>query len=124
MKKLGNHVTIDKQNDAIQQEFHKHHPKPRILLLISKTLCLFFLRSGEAAHFGKACFDGREVKFVVRECLPEDAGAYTCLVENSAGKTSCSAAVCVRGEQNTILKTIYKSIAHEFILFLHSLHQM
>uniref|UniRef100_A0A3P9JQM4 Myosin light chain kinase, smooth muscle n=1 Tax=Oryzias latipes TaxID=8090 RepID=A0A3P9JQM4_ORYLA len=86
----------------------------------SQPITVMWLHNGEPAHFGKACFDGREVKFVVRECLPEDAGAYTCLVENSAGKTSCSAAVCVRGEQNTILKTIYKSIAHEFILFLHS----
>ncbi|XP_011476265.1 myosin light chain kinase, smooth muscle isoform X3 [Oryzias latipes] len=62
----------------------------------SQPITVMWLHNGEAAHFGKACFDGREVKFVVRECLPEDAGAYTCLVENSAGKKSCSAAVCVR----------------------------
>lgn len=41
------------------------------------------------------------MSFVVRECLPEDAGAYTCLAENSAGKTSCCAAVFVRGEEDT-----------------------
>lgn len=56
---------------------------------------------GEAAHFGKPSFNGREVKFVVRECLPEDAGTYTCLAENSAGRTSCGAAVGIRGETVT-----------------------
>lgn len=50
------------------------------------------------ARFGKRSFNGREVSFEVRECLPEDAGAYTCLAENSAGKTSCCAAVFVRGK--------------------------
>ncbi len=35
---------------------------------------------------------------IVRECLPEDAGAYTCVAENTAGKTSSSTAVCVRGK--------------------------
>lgn len=53
------------------------------------------------ARFGKHSFDGREVGFVVNDCLPEDAGAYTCLAENSAGKTSCCAAVFVRGEGET-----------------------
>lgn len=38
------------------------------------------------------------MSLVVRECLPEDAGAYTCVAENTAGKTSSSAAVCVRGK--------------------------
>ncbi|XP_039979748.1 myosin light chain kinase, smooth muscle isoform X2 [Xiphias gladius] len=52
--------------------------------------------AGEVARFGKRSFSGKEVNFVVRDCLPEDAGAYTCLAENSAGKTSCCAAVFVR----------------------------
>lgn len=55
-----------------------------------------WLHNGEVARFGTPSFNGREVSFVVRECLPEDAGAYTCLAENSAGKTSCCAAVFVR----------------------------
>ncbi|XP_034075637.1 myosin light chain kinase, smooth muscle isoform X1 [Gymnodraco acuticeps] len=55
-----------------------------------------WLHNGEVARFGKPSFNGRETSFVVRECLPEDAGAYTCLAENSAGKTSCCAAVYVR----------------------------
>ncbi|XP_036945094.1 myosin light chain kinase, smooth muscle isoform X3 [Acanthopagrus latus] len=52
--------------------------------------------AGEVARFGKPSFNGREVSFVVTESLPEDAGAYTCLAVNSAGKTSCCAAVFVR----------------------------
>ncbi|XP_033999706.1 myosin light chain kinase, smooth muscle [Trematomus bernacchii] len=55
-----------------------------------------WLHNGEVARFGKPSFNGRETSFVVRECLPEDAGAYTCLAENSAGKTSCCAAVYVK----------------------------
>lgn len=53
---------------------------------------------GESVLFGKSSFVGREVSLVVKECLPEDAGAYTCVAENTAGKTSSSAAVCVRGK--------------------------
>lgn len=62
-----------------------------------KYLWLFSL-AGEVALFGKSSFDGREVSFVVQESLPEDAGAYTCLIENRAGKTSSCSAVFVRGQ--------------------------
>lgn len=48
--------------------------------------------------FGKSSLVGGEASLVVKECLPEDAGAYTCVAENTAGKTSSSAAVCVRGK--------------------------
>ena len=63
-------------------------------------VCLMgvLLWAGEVVCFGQAVFDGHEAKLVVRDCLPEDAGAYTCLAENPAGKTSSSAAVCVKGE--------------------------
>ncbi|XP_044036078.1 myosin light chain kinase, smooth muscle isoform X2 [Siniperca chuatsi] len=62
----------------------------------SQPIKVSWLHNGEVARFGTPSFNGREVSFVVRECLPEDAGAYTCLVENSAGKTSCCAAMFVR----------------------------
>lgn len=48
-------------------------------------------------RFGESSLKGGHVSLVVKECLPEDAGAYTCVAENTAGKTSSSAAVCVRG---------------------------
>lgn len=60
------------------------------------------LWAGEVARFGNPFFNGREMSFVVKESLPEDAGAYTCLAENSAGKTSCCAAVFVRGEGHAV----------------------
>ncbi|KAM6904673.1 myosin light chain kinase, smooth muscle [Xenentodon cancila] len=62
----------------------------------SQPIKVTWLHNGEEARFGNPSFNGREVSFVVRDCLPEDAGAYTCLAENDAGKTSCSAAVFVR----------------------------
>uniref|UniRef100_A0A4W5RSI4 Myosin, light chain kinase 5 n=1 Tax=Hucho hucho TaxID=62062 RepID=A0A4W5RSI4_9TELE len=62
----------------------------------SQPISVSWLHNGEAVFFGKPLFDGSETRLVVRECLPEDAGAYTCVVENRAGKTSSSAAVCVR----------------------------
>ncbi|XP_063760591.1 myosin light chain kinase, smooth muscle isoform X2 [Eleginops maclovinus] len=62
----------------------------------SQPIQVSWLHNGEVARFGKPSFNGKEMSFVVRECLPEDAGAYTCLAENSAGKTSCCAAVYVR----------------------------
>ncbi|KAM4717283.1 myosin light chain kinase, smooth muscle isoform 1-T3 [Anableps anableps] len=62
----------------------------------SQPIKVTWLHNGERVHFGNSSLNGRDVSFVVRECLPEDAGAYTCLAENSAGRTSCSAAVFVR----------------------------
>ncbi|KAG7243548.1 hypothetical protein INR49_011104 [Caranx melampygus] len=73
-----------------------HDIKLHGVLTGSQPIKVSWLHNGEAARFGKHSFDGREVSFVVSECLPEDAGAYTCLAENSAGKTSCCAAVFVR----------------------------
>ncbi|XP_012991496.2 myosin light chain kinase, smooth muscle isoform X2 [Esox lucius] len=70
-----------------------------------------WLHNGETLRFGKPLFDGSEARLVVRECLPEDAGAYTCVAKNRVGKTSSSAAVCVRdfeticGVQNTTSHT-------------------
>nr|XP_046160422.1 myosin light chain kinase, smooth muscle-like isoform X1 [Oncorhynchus gorbuscha] len=62
----------------------------------SQPISVSWLHNGEAVFFGKPLFDGSEARLVVRECLPEDAGAYTCVAENRAGKTSSSSAVCVR----------------------------
>ncbi|XP_041860861.1 myosin light chain kinase, smooth muscle isoform X2 [Melanotaenia boesemani] len=68
----------------------------RGVLTGSQPIKVTWLHNGETARFGKPTFNGREACFVVKECLPEDAGAYTCLAESSGGKTSCSAAVFVR----------------------------
>lgn len=62
----------------------------------SQPIRVSWMHNGKVARFGQSSVDGAEVKLVVRECLPEDAGAYTCLVENSSGKTSSCAAVYVR----------------------------
>ncbi|XP_054616321.1 myosin light chain kinase, smooth muscle isoform X2 [Dunckerocampus dactyliophorus] len=62
----------------------------------SRPVKVTWLHNGEAARFGIPTLNGGEVSFAVQECLPEDAGAYTCLAENAAGKTSCCAAVFVR----------------------------
>lgn len=62
----------------------------------SQPIKVSWLHNGEVARYGKSLFDCGKVSFVVRECLPEDAGAYTCLAENRAGKTSSCAAVFVR----------------------------
>lgn len=68
--------------------------------------------AGEVALFGKPSFDGREVSYVVKESLPEDAGAYTCFIENRAGKTSCCAAVFVRGQ-------LLEGIPADFLFFFY-----
>uniref|UniRef100_A0A3Q4BXW8 Uncharacterized protein n=1 Tax=Mola mola TaxID=94237 RepID=A0A3Q4BXW8_MOLML len=68
----------------------------------SQPIKVTWLHNGEVARFGKPFFNGREMRFVVMESLPEDAGAYTCLAENSAGKTSSCAAVFVRGEDDAM----------------------
>ncbi|KAA0705708.1 Myosin light chain kinase, smooth muscle [Triplophysa tibetana] len=68
----------------------------------SQPINVSWLHNGEAVPFGESSFKGGDVSLVVKECLPEDAGAYTCVAENTAGKTSSSAAVCVR-DYETIL---------------------
>ncbi|KAL0992792.1 hypothetical protein UPYG_G00098440 [Umbra pygmaea] len=62
----------------------------------TQPISVSWLHNGEVVCFGKPYFDGSKARLVVRECLPEDAGAYTCVAKNKAGKTSSSAAVCVR----------------------------
>ncbi|XP_041087581.1 LOW QUALITY PROTEIN: myosin light chain kinase, smooth muscle [Polyodon spathula] len=62
----------------------------------TQPIHISWLHNGETVQFGKPFFQGNEARLVVKECLPEDAGAYTCVAENRAGKTSSSAAVCVR----------------------------
>ncbi|XP_019949701.2 myosin light chain kinase, smooth muscle isoform X1 [Paralichthys olivaceus] len=82
----------------------------RGVLTGSQPIKVSWLHNGEVARFGKPSFNGREVSFVVTECLPEDAGAYICMASNRAGTTSCSSAVCVRdfeticGVQNWVSK--------------------
>ncbi|XP_015241425.1 PREDICTED: myosin light chain kinase, smooth muscle-like [Cyprinodon variegatus] len=68
----------------------------RGVLTGSQPIKVSWLHNGEVARFGNSSLNGRDVSFVVKDCLPEDAGAYTCLAENRAGRTSCSAAVFVR----------------------------
>ncbi|XP_043091602.1 myosin light chain kinase, smooth muscle isoform X2 [Puntigrus tetrazona] len=68
----------------------------------SQPISISWLHNGEPVLFGKSSLVGGEVTLIVRECLPEDAGAYTCVAENTAGKTSSSAAVCVRDYETII----------------------
>ncbi|CAG5898019.1 unnamed protein product [Menidia menidia] len=82
----------------------------------SQPIKVTWLHNGEVAHFGSPFFNGREARFVVRECLPEDAGAYTCLAESRAGKTSCSAAVFVRDFESICGVSKLTTIASESIM--------
>ncbi|XP_026062727.1 myosin light chain kinase, smooth muscle isoform X1 [Carassius auratus] len=68
----------------------------------SQPISISWLHNGEAVLFGKSSLVGRVVTLVIKECLPEDAGAYTCVAENTAGKTSSSAAVCVRDYETIV----------------------
>ncbi|XP_066554580.1 myosin light chain kinase, smooth muscle isoform X2 [Amia ocellicauda] len=70
----------------------------------SQPIRISWLHNGEPVRFGRPSFQGSMARLVVEECLPEDAGAYTCVAENKAGKTSSSAAVCVR-DFETICKS-------------------
>ncbi|KAM8845440.1 myosin light chain kinase, smooth muscle [Spinachia spinachia] len=87
-------VFIEPLQDSCVDE--GHDVTLRGVLSGSQPIKVSWLHNGEVARFGRPSFNGRETSFAVRECLPEDAGAYTCLAENSAGKTSCCAAVFVR----------------------------
>ncbi|CAL8265229.1 unnamed protein product [Gadus morhua 'NCC'] len=62
----------------------------------TQPINISWLHNGEVAYFGKSFSDGRVVRFLVKECLPEDAGTYTCLAKNSAGRSSSCASVSVQ----------------------------
>ncbi|XP_051994694.1 myosin light chain kinase, smooth muscle-like isoform X2 [Xyrauchen texanus] len=79
---------VDEGNDIILQGF----------ITGSQPISVSWLHNGEEVLFGKSSLVGGEVMLVVSECLPKDAGFYTCVAENTAGKTSSSAAVCVRDD--------------------------
>uniref|UniRef100_A0A087Y6J8 Myosin, light chain kinase 5 n=1 Tax=Poecilia formosa TaxID=48698 RepID=A0A087Y6J8_POEFO len=80
----------------------------RGVLTGSQPIKVTWLHNGERVRFGNSSLNGHDVSFVVRECLPEDAGAYTCLVENGAGRTSCSAAVFVKGKRDQHIFIVVK----------------
>uniref|UniRef100_A0A4W4G935 Myosin, light chain kinase 5 n=1 Tax=Electrophorus electricus TaxID=8005 RepID=A0A4W4G935_ELEEL len=73
----------------------------RAVITGSQPISVSWLHNGKVVWYGKSSFIGREAILVVRECLPEDAGAYTCVAENASGKTSSSSAVCVKGNIHT-----------------------
>ncbi|KAB5553679.1 hypothetical protein PHYPO_G00041380 [Pangasianodon hypophthalmus] len=61
-----------------------------------QPISVSWMHNGQPVRFGKSSFVSGEARLVVRKCVPEDAGAYTCVAENTAGKTSSSSAVDVR----------------------------
>uniref|UniRef100_W5N1X5 Myosin, light chain kinase 5 n=1 Tax=Lepisosteus oculatus TaxID=7918 RepID=W5N1X5_LEPOC len=91
----------------------------------SQPLCISWLHNGEAVRFGHASFQGGVAQLEVHDCLPEDAGAYTCVAENKKGKTSSSAAVCVRENIELVERTendlIGKMISRDFNVSLKAL---
>ncbi|XP_051571926.1 myosin light chain kinase, smooth muscle isoform X6 [Myxocyprinus asiaticus] len=91
---------VDEGNDIILQG----------VITGSQPISVSWFHNGEEVRFGKSSLVGGEVMLVVSECLPEDAGAYTCVAENTAGKTSSSAAVCVRDYET--ITGVHTNTAH------------
>ncbi|XP_043911075.1 myosin light chain kinase, smooth muscle-like [Protopterus annectens] len=69
----------------------------------SPPMSVRWLHNGEPVLFGTRTFRGGIARLIVKECLPEDAGVYTCMAKNGVGKASSSAAVIVSD-----LEAIYK----------------
>ncbi|XP_076853150.1 myosin light chain kinase, smooth muscle isoform X2 [Brachyhypopomus gauderio] len=68
----------------------------RAVITGSQPISVSWLHNGNVVRYGKSSFIRREAILVVKDCLPEDAGAYTCIAENAVGKTSSSSAVFVK----------------------------
>ncbi|KAM3863806.1 myosin light chain kinase, smooth muscle-like [Diretmus argenteus] len=80
----------------------------RGVLTGSQPIKVSWVHNGKKVGFGKASFNGKEVSFVAKDCSLAHSGAYTCLAENSKGKTSSCAAVCVTDSQASSSKTARK----------------
>ncbi|MEE6514702.1 hypothetical protein FKM82_023030, partial [Ascaphus truei] len=54
-----------------------------------------WLLNDQPIQYAHSKYDDGVAKLTVQDALPEDEGVYTCLAQNSCGKTSCSTTVTV-----------------------------
>ncbi|XP_062972742.1 myosin light chain kinase, smooth muscle isoform X2 [Elgaria multicarinata webbii] len=59
-----------------------------------------WLLTDQPIQYAHSVFEDGIAKLTVQDALPEDDGVYTCLVENSAGRASCSAQVTVKEKKS------------------------
>uniref|UniRef100_A0A672ZP45 Myosin light chain kinase, smooth muscle-like n=1 Tax=Sphaeramia orbicularis TaxID=375764 RepID=A0A672ZP45_9TELE len=63
-----------------------------------------WLHNGEKVHSSKTSFKNGDAKLTLTKCSSGDAGTYTCVAENTAGKQSSSAALHITGKTKKTLK--------------------
>ncbi|KAM9837564.1 myosin light chain kinase, smooth muscle-like [Aulostomus maculatus] len=76
----------------------------------SQPLSISWLHNGERMHSHTSSFKNGAASLTVTQCSPEDAGTYTCIAENMAGKQTRSAELHVTG---TATKEIHNTRNHE-----------
>ncbi|XP_037611310.1 myosin light chain kinase, smooth muscle-like isoform X1 [Sebastes umbrosus] len=77
----------------------------------SRPLSISWQHNGEMVHSSKTSFRNGVASLALTQCSPGDAGTYTCIAENTAGKQSSSAVLHI-----TATKEIPRTSNHE----LHS----
>ncbi|KAK3552760.1 hypothetical protein QTP86_022345, partial [Hemibagrus guttatus] len=79
-------------------------------------------RESQRKRSGKSSFVEGEAKLIIKSCFPEDGGAYTCVAENTAGKTSSSSAVHVREGKALNDRKIFKAFQLCYLFMLYCTH--
>lgn len=59
---------------------------------------LLFCHLGERVHSCNTSFTNGVASLALTQCVPGDAGTYTCIAENTAGKQSSSAVLHITGK--------------------------
>ncbi|XP_029978368.1 myosin light chain kinase, smooth muscle-like [Sphaeramia orbicularis] len=75
-----------------------------------------WLHNGEKVHSSKTSFKNGDAKLTLTKCSSGDAGTYTCVAENTAGKQSSSAALHITASKETSRsrsEATHKAAPHE-----------
>lgn len=75
-----------------------------------RPLSVSWLHNGERVHSSNTPFKNGVASLALTRCSPGDAGTYTCIAENTAGKQSSSAVLHITG---TATKEISRKSNHE-----------